>query len=149
MVEIKHILFPTDFSTEATDALAYAQEFTEKFGARLYVLHVIQDPTSKLYGEVSGDYLAFDKNALEKTEEWLARLHREQLHGSADCETVIERGDLFDQVLKVVREKHIDVIVMSAQTHKGFHLHLITNLPEKLVHDAPCHVFVVHTPARR
>ena len=145
MVEIKHILFLTDFSAEATHALAYAREFAEKFGARLYVLHVIENPTNKLYGEVSGDYHAFDKNAQEKTEDWLARLHREQLHGSPDRETVIERGDLFDHVLKVVHEKHIDVIVISAHTHEGFHLHLIANLPEKLVYRAPCQVFVVHS----
>lgn len=145
MVEMKHFLFLTDFSAEATQALAYARELAGKFAARLYLLHVIENPTSKLYGKVEGDYYAFDKNAYEKTQEWLTRLQREQLHGSPECEAVIERGDLFENVLKVMREKHIDIIVLSARVHKGFHLHLIVNLPEKLVHDAPCHVFVVHS----
>lgn len=95
MVEMKRILFFTDFSAEATEALGYAREFAEKFGARLYLLHVIEDPTSKLYGMVSGDYHALDRNAYEKTQEWLAPLHREQLRGSPDCETLIERGELF------------------------------------------------------
>jgi len=66
MVEMKRILFFTDFSAEATEALGYAREFAEKFGARLYLLHVIEDPTSKLYGMVSGDYHALDRNAYEK-----------------------------------------------------------------------------------
>jgi nucleotide-binding universal stress UspA family protein len=56
----------------------------------------------------------------------------------------MERGELFEHILKTVHEKHIDVIVMSAHTHEGFHLHLISNLPEKLVRKAPCHVFVIH-----
>jgi len=144
MVMIQHVLFTTDFSPEATDALAYAQEFAEKFGARLYVLHVIEDPTSKLYEMVSGDYHALDRNAREKTQERLAQLHREQLHDSPNCETLIERGELFEHILKTVHDKHIDVIVMSAHTHEGFRLHLISNLPEKLVRKAPCHVFVIH-----
>lgn len=145
MVAMKSILFLTDFSTEATQALEYAREFAEKFGARLYLLHVIQDATSKLYGMVSGDYHALDKNAQEKTREWLAQIHREQLRGAPNCETLLERGELFEHVLKVVHDQHIDVIVMGAHTHEGFHLHLISNLPEKLVRKAPCHVFVVHT----
>ena len=144
MVEIKNILFPTDFSDDATRALAYAREFAEKFGARLYVLHVIENPTAKLYGEVVGDYHALDKNAHEKTRGWLDRLHSEHLHSSPDCETLIERGELFEHILKVVHDKHIDVIVVSAHTHSGLHLHVIARLPEKLAYRAPCQVFVVH-----
>ncbi|MCS6925301.1 MAG: universal stress protein [Candidatus Binatia bacterium] len=145
MVELQRILFLTDFSPESTQALEYARELADKFGSRLYVLHVIVDATSKLYNMVSGDYHALDRNAQEKTREWLDKLHREQLHSSPNCETLIERGELFEHVLKVVHEKHIDLIVMSAHTHPGFHIHLISNLPEKLVRKAPCHVFVVHT----
>jgi nucleotide-binding universal stress UspA family protein len=144
MIEIKRVLFLTDFSDEAAEALEYARDFAGKFNARLYVLHVIEDATHKRYGSVVGDYHAFDKNAQEKTKQWLAQIHREELHGSPDCETLVERGELFEHVLRVVREHHIDVIVLSAHTHAGLHLHLISNLPEKLVRKAPCHVFVIH-----
>jgi len=144
MIEIKQVLFLTDFSDEAAEALEYARDFASKFTARLYLLHVIDDATHKRYGPVVGDYHAFDKNAQEKTQQWLAQIHREELRGSPDCETLVERGELFEHVLRTVREQHIDVIVLSAHTHEGFHLHLISNLPEKLVRKAPCHVFVVH-----
>jgi nucleotide-binding universal stress UspA family protein len=145
MVEMKRILFLTDFSSEAARALEYAKELAEKFGAQLCLLHVIVDATSKLYGMTSGDYHALDRNAQEKTREWLAQIHRDQLGGATNCETLMERGELFEHVLKVIHDKHIDLIVLSAHTHEGFHLHLISNLPEKLVRKAPCHVFVVHS----
>jgi len=144
MIEMKRILFLTDFSPEAANALSYAQELAEKFNGRLYLLHVIEDPTQKLYGMISGDYHDHDRNAREKTQEWLAQIHREQLRNSPNCETLIERGELFDHVLRVIHEHHIDVIALSAHTHPGFHLHLIASLPEKLVRQAPCHVFVIH-----
>lgn len=144
MIEIKNILFLTDFSDEAAEALEYAREFAEKFKARLSVLHVIDDATHKRYGSVVGDYHAFDQNAQEKTRQWLEQIHREELRGSPNCQTLVERGELFEHVLRVVREHHIDVIVLSAHTHEGFHVHLISNLPEKLVRKAPCHVFVIH-----
>ena len=124
--------------------LDYAREFAQKFGARLYLLHVIVDPTSPLYGMVSDDYHALEKNAYEKTQAWFTQLLGDRLGGVPDCESVVERGELFEYVLRVVHDKHIDVIVMSAHTHAGFHLHLISSLPEKLVRKAPCHVFVVH-----
>lgn len=145
MIEMRRILFLTDFSPEANQALEYARALGEKFSSQLFILHVIVDATSKLYGMVSGDYHVLDRNAQEKTREWLTRIHREQCHNSPNCETLVERGELFEHVLKVVNDKHVDVIVMSAHTHPGFHIHLISNLPEKLVRKAPCHVFVIHS----
>jgi nucleotide-binding universal stress UspA family protein len=145
MVEMQRVLFLTDFSSESVQALEYVRELAEKFGSRLFILHVIVDATSELYGMVSGDYHALDRNAQEKTREWLTQLHREQLHDSPNCETLMERGEIFEHVLKVVHDKHIDLIVLSAHYYPGFHLHLISNLPEKLVRKAPCHVLVIHT----
>ena len=144
MEEMKRILFLTDFSTEAKNALAYAWELVKKFDAHLYLLHVIVDPTDKLYGMTSGDYHALDKNAHEKTEEWLKRIHKEQLQGADNCDMLLERGELFEHVLRVIHQHHIGVIALSAHTHPGFHIHLISSLPEKLVRQAPCHVFVIH-----
>src|SRR5581483_6599110 len=99
MIEMKRVLFLTDFSDEAAEALEYARDFADKFRARLYVLHVIDDATHKRYGQVSGDYHAFDKNAQEKTRQWLAQIHRDELRGSPDCETLVERGELSEHVL--------------------------------------------------
>ena len=82
MVEMKRILFLTDFSPEANAALQYARDLAEKFNGRLYLLHVIVDPTSTLYEMTSGDYHALDKNAREKAQERLAHIRREQFQGS-------------------------------------------------------------------
>jgi nucleotide-binding universal stress UspA family protein len=144
MIEIKRVLFLTDFSDEATEALEYAREFAENYNARLYLLHVIDDATHKRYGPVTGEYHAFDKNGQEKTHQWLAETYRETLRNSPNCETLVERGELFEHVLRTIREHQIDILILSAHTHEGFHLHLISNLPEKLVRKAPCHVLVIH-----
>ena len=47
MVAIQRVLFLTDFSPTATDALAYAREFAEKFSARIQA-------RAKLLGKLSG-----------------------------------------------------------------------------------------------
>ncbi len=63
MVAMQRILFLTDFSVEANNALDYAWDLTEKFDARLYVLHVIAEPTSLEH-----------KNAQHKAKVWLDKV---------------------------------------------------------------------------
>jgi glycine betaine transporter len=146
MIDIHNILFLTDFSAEATQALLYAGDLAERYGSRLYLLHIVEDPT-RTFDVMSGglhvDMVRLD--LVRAAEEKLARIHQEEFRGSPRCELMVEVSDLFTGVLKVVHDMHIDLIVLSAHTHQGFHLHLLSNLPEKLVHKAPCHVFVVHS----
>ncbi|MDH5768969.1 MAG: universal stress protein, partial [Nitrospirota bacterium] len=42
-MEIKKILFPTDFSEGSSHALKYAIEMSKRYGAKLYILHVVYD----------------------------------------------------------------------------------------------------------
>ena len=44
MIEIKKILFPTDFSEYSNHALKYAVALAESFKAKLVVLHVCEHP---------------------------------------------------------------------------------------------------------
>jgi nucleotide-binding universal stress UspA family protein len=44
MIEIKKILFPTDFSEYSRHALKYAKALAKSFKAKLYVLHVCEHP---------------------------------------------------------------------------------------------------------
>src|SRR4051812_50179637 len=43
MIDLHRILVPTDFSKHSHNALTYAAALAEKFGAELYLLHVVQD----------------------------------------------------------------------------------------------------------
>ena len=43
MIDLHRILVPTDFSKFSQHALTYAAAFAEKFGADLYLLHVVQN----------------------------------------------------------------------------------------------------------
>ena len=42
-MEIKKILWPTDFSSNASDALNYVVSLVERYGAEIHVLYVIED----------------------------------------------------------------------------------------------------------
>ena len=42
-MEIKKIVFATDFSESSVSALRYAVDLAKQYGARLYFLHVLDD----------------------------------------------------------------------------------------------------------
>ncbi len=145
MIEIRNLLFLTDFSAEAKQALFYARDLAERYGSRLYLLHIVEDPARTfdvMSGGVHFDLVRVD--LVRAAEAKLAQIHQKELLGAPRCDPIVEVNELFTGVLKIVHEKNIDLIVLSAHTHQGFHLHLLSNLPEKLVHKAPCHVLVIH-----
>ena len=43
MIALHRILVPTDFSEHACQAAKYAAAFAEKFGAEIYLLHILQE----------------------------------------------------------------------------------------------------------
>jgi nucleotide-binding universal stress UspA family protein len=42
-MDVKKILWPTDFSSIAEKALPHVKSLTEKYGAEIHVLYVIED----------------------------------------------------------------------------------------------------------
>ena len=43
MIQIKHVLVPTDFSEPSEAALRYGKAFAENFSAALHVIHVLDE----------------------------------------------------------------------------------------------------------
>ena len=64
-MEIKKILWPTDFSDNSNAALSYVLSLTKKYGAEIYLLYVAEDLADypKWYGELTPPHI-------EKLHEW-------------------------------------------------------------------------------
>src|SRR5258706_14478049 len=108
MIEIRNMLFLTDFSAEANHALPYARDLAERYGSRLYLLHIVEDPTRTF--DVMGGGLHFDLIRLDlvrAAEEKLAQIHQEEFLYAPRCEPIVEVNELFTGVLKAVQEKKI------------------------------------------
>ena len=77
---------------------------------KLYLMHVIENPTSSIYGEVDGDYLAMETNAREKARAWLHDAAR-GLSDLPDTEVLLREGEVLSEILKVEEDKAIGTIV--------------------------------------
>src|SRR5437867_765517 len=95
MIDLRRILVTTDFSEHSQNALNYAAAFAEKFGAELYLLHVVQDlavfipemitvappPAPSLEQLSTAARVAFDR-LIEENQLKHMKIHREVREGT-------------------------------------------------------------------
>src|SRR5512139_828777 len=94
-MEIKSILFPTDFSKAATAALPAAVDMAKLFRAKLYLMHVIPDIT--LTSEISMPFSSFDQIFVDLevvAQQELENYQAEKRKDLSDVEYVVTRGEI-------------------------------------------------------
>ena len=151
MPEIKKILMATDFSENSRWALTYALSFAKKYDAKLYILHVIQQPTYPLgmYAEISFDAMdKFNRNLSEATEREMKTLCETELEGFQNYESIIVSGAPFLEIIRTAKEKEADLIVVGTHGRTGLDHVLFGSTAEKVVRKAPCPVVSVRLPGK-
>ncbi len=149
MKPIKKILFPTDFSDNSNYAFDYALDLSRKFGARLYILHVIHeliDTTGYYIPNISLDQLQGD--LVKGAEEMMGKFIKEKTGDFSDYETMNIIGLPHLEVLNIAKDKDIDMIVMGTHGRSGIDRVLFGSVAEKVVKKAPCPVLTVRQPGK-
>jgi len=145
-MEIKKILFPTDFMEGTAQAVPYAVDLAKKYGARLYIIHVIHEITiaTGLYvPHVTVDELYRTMEA--EAEKEITRVYLEELRGFGDVEYAVLRGISYEEIINYAEEKAIDMIVMGTHGRKGLDKLFFGSTAEKVVKGAPCPVLTVRS----
>jgi nucleotide-binding universal stress UspA family protein len=122
-MEIKRILWPTDFSGAAEKALPYITSLTEKYQAEIHILYVIEDIAHhpSWYGE-------FNNPHLDQLMEWADKSANKRLNQICskylnDCPMYVKHvavGDPTQEILKVIDNENIDTVVMTSHGEKGY-----------------------------
>jgi nucleotide-binding universal stress UspA family protein len=143
-MEIKRILFPTDFMEGSKEAIPYAVDLAKKYGARLYLIHVIHDVTraTGLYvPHVAVDELF--KGMYQEAEKQIRKEYLEELRGFEDIQYDILRGIPYEEITKYAEENDIDLIVIATHGRKGLDRLFFGSTAEKVVKHARCPVLTV------
>jgi nucleotide-binding universal stress UspA family protein len=146
-MEIKNILFPTDFSEGSAQALQYAVDMSKRYGAKLYVVHVIYDiakATGWYVPHVSMDEMY--KDIQEGAKKELERFGVEELAGVKNVERRVITGVPHEEIINFVGANKIDLVVMGTHGRKGIDKILFGSTAAQVVRHAPCPVLTVRLP---
>jgi nucleotide-binding universal stress UspA family protein len=149
-MEIKRILFPTDFSEGSAHAIPFVADLTKHYGARLYVVHVIYDVarvTGWYVPHVSMEemYRDIETNAGKELEKCCV----EELRGYKDIEYKILKGVPHEEILRFAEENNINMIVMGSHSRKGLDRVIFGSTAERVVRNSRCPVLTVGLPAHQ
>jgi nucleotide-binding universal stress UspA family protein len=143
---IRSILLPTDFSLCAESALPYAADLARQMKARLVCLHVVETMMPPVgYAAVAEPLPAVDMGGQleESATRELPKLGAREECAGLDVEEVIARGDAAGEIVRVARERDIDLIVISSHGRTGFGRMIFGSTAESVVRHAHCPVLVV------
>ncbi len=143
----RRILWPTDFSELAKDALPHAMAVAADSGAEIVLLHVFTPPPPYSMPEIAGDLWAeLMQKQRAAAEEELHRLAEQVKGPKLRTRTVLAEGVPFDQILQAAERLQCDLIVMATHGHTGLAHAIIGSVAENVVRRAPCPVLTVRPP---
>ncbi len=146
-MEIKRILFPTDFSEGSAHAIPFVADLTKHYGAKLFVVHVIYDvakATGWYVPHISMDEMYKDIEANARKE--LEKCCLEELRGYKDIEHKILKGVPHEEIVRFSEENSIDMIVMGSHSRKGLDRVVFGSTAERVVRHCHCPVLTVGLP---
>ncbi len=142
-MEIKNILFPTDFSEESSYALQYAVDMAKRYGAKLYLLHVVHaiyDTSWYVPTSIDEIYNDLEKSAQKELERYV-----EDLRG-LNTERKVLTGVPYEVIVKFANDNKIDLIIIGSHGRKGIDRILFGSTAAQVVRYAPCPVLTVRLP---
>jgi nucleotide-binding universal stress UspA family protein len=140
----RRILLPSDFSDCSAEAARAARRLAVMFGARLTVLHVLDEPAAldpMFRGEVPLELLRgrMEQYAREGMQAFVAA----HFQGTEDVETRIASGVPYREILREARETGADLIVIGTHGRTGVEHVIFGSTAEKVVRMAPCPVLTI------
>jgi nucleotide-binding universal stress UspA family protein len=138
-LQLKNILFATDFSHAADAVIPYAAEITKRYDAKLFALHVRPAVISPLASPSSWSTLA----AAARMED---AKHKEALTAAfpgLSPEILIEEGEIWAEMEKVIEKYKIDLIVIGTRGRSGIGKFFLGSIAEDIFRNSPSPVLTV------
>jgi nucleotide-binding universal stress UspA family protein len=148
MIKIEKILFPTDFSEHSEHAFTYALSFAKEYGARIVMLHVVEDvqylANAYMFDvPMMPSFADMEQSRLKEMSEFI---EREVDDPSVVIEKSVRHGRPFLEIIQAARDEEVDLIVTATHGRGGIEHVLFGSTAEKVVRKAPCPVLSIRTP---
>ena len=137
-VALKNILFATDFSSAADNAMSYAGTLAKSFGAKLFGFHVQEPANYALPPELW-------QSTQEITEKQMGELRKAMVREFPGVlsEAIIGEGGFWQALQLAIEKYQIDLIVLGTHGRTGFGKLLLGSQAEELLRRATGPVLTV------
>ncbi len=140
-VQVKSVLIATDFSEASKKPLHHALAIARHHGAKFYLAHVVSSPGFTLAGPDA-------VNAATRAVWRDARSLENDLVESGALtglrhEVIVCQGDVWEELEKVIRQEHVDLVVIGTHGRRGVGKLLLGSVAEQIFRRADCPVLTV------
>lgn len=111
MLNTKHILFPTDFSPNAENALPFALQIAQTTGAELTLFHIIEAPSYIPYDGYEMPKIHTEQ-ARKLIEQKAEEIQKDDQYKNLKFNSVIQHGSVALSILDEIEESGIDLVVI-------------------------------------
>ncbi len=140
-IELKKILYATDFSDASLAALPLVSTIARKYGSRVFVVNV---STAISYAMVSPEAAA----VLQHKDELAARARAQELMNGVDlaglsATAMVRSGIPTEELTRFVHAQRIDLAILGTHGRTGLRHLLMGSVAEDLFRNLPCPVLTV------
>jgi nucleotide-binding universal stress UspA family protein len=144
-VSYRTLLLSTDASPQSEQATLHAMRMARDFGARLYVLFVIDAPTAKWLDVLSLSLFTtdIDKEIEAEGRQAVEEAVQRAKEAGIDAEGMIARGSPGEQICRFAKEHGVDLIFMGAAGKSNLEHALLGSVSRYVIANSKLPVLVV------
>jgi len=147
MFKPTRILVPKDMPEYSLKALRHAFDIAKEFNSEVFLLHVIQNPVKQCIADFCLENEVFSRLQAQMFEsarlEVLKQLAIFPYINMDKITTNVRTGLPYDEILKEVEEREINLIVIDPLESKGLEKYLIGSVAHHMLLGAKCSVLQV------
>ncbi len=125
-------------------AIQAGASLARKYGAKLTIIHVIHNPFGVEGWNLPLPNLEKDyQKLLEKTREELDKIAEEERKAGTSIEVILKEGAPTREIIKAVRDKQIDLLIMLAHEEGHLEHFLFGRSNHELIRKMPCSILLI------
>lgn len=146
-IALNNILFATDFSDISQAALPYAVALARCYEGKIFVAHVVPfEP----YLSVPLEPIPVDLDLFwNREKQSMTGFVAASSFGDVAHEEILQRGELWDVISEIIRNRNIDLVVVGTHGRHGLKKVVLGSEAEKIYRRAKCPVLSIGPEVRK
>lgn len=140
LINLKNILFTTDFSSSSLAALPYAAAVARQYGSKIFLAHAVQPHP---YPLISGEAITFMDELVQGAQKEITELAGSGLLKGIEHKTLLGHGEIAMVLDKFIKQHNIDLVITGTHGRRGFRRFFLGSVAEEIFRTSACPVLTV------